>query len=91
MPLLVLSPDRVRRELTRSREAEAAMRHYQARFAHLLRICLWEWIAGYAVGMLAFHVGSVQTGQALLLLALVIILVAPMWTLIIWHWLGGQE
>src|SRR4029077_14646404 len=65
MPLLVLSRDRMRRELARASEAEVAMRHYHARLAHLLRICLWEWIAGYAVGMLAFHVGRVPAGQAL--------------------------
>ena len=91
LPLLVLPPARVARELLHSREAEAAMREYQARLDHMLRICLFEWIIGYALAMLAFRVTEVQTGQFLLLFAFVVILVAPMWTLIIWHWLGGQE
>lgn len=91
VPLLVLTSVRADRELARSRAAEAAMRDHDARFARMLRICCWEWLVGYVVGMLAFRVSTAQAGQGLLLLAFVVILVAPLWTLIIWRWLEDQQ
>ena len=89
-PLIALAPDRVERERKNAMLAEGQMRQYRQRLGRVLWLCVGEWVVGYLLGMLMFRVTSESTGQILLAAATLVVLMGPVWTLILWHWLEEQ-
>jgi len=90
IPLIALAPERVEREIKNAHLAAEQMLQYRRRLARVLWLCVAEWVAGYFLGMLVFHVTDESLGHILLLAAFLVILMGPAWTLILWHWLDEQ-
>ena len=90
IPMLVLAPDRLERERRNALLAEGQARQYRRRLARVLWLCVAEWAVGYLLGMLMFRVTNEVLGHILYLAASLVILMGPVWTLILWHWLEEQ-
>ena len=90
-PLLILSEARIQRELQRARLAAEQVRVYRLQVLRVLALCAFEILLGYGLGALAFHVQGPEIGYALFLSATLLTIGGPVWTLIIWYWLGEQR
>ena len=91
IPLIALAPERIEREQKNALLAEGQVRQYRRRLARLMWLCAAEWVVGYGLGMLMFRVTNEALGHILFLGASLVVLMGPVWTLILWHWLEEQR
>lgn len=90
-PLLIYSSDRVARDIARARRAAAQEVHFQRRILRIAGICAAEFMLGYLILMLAFHVSGTELGQGLFALGAFVILAIPLFTVIVWAWSTQQR
>jgi len=89
-PLLHLSDERIDYELRRARAAGQDYRRDVVRDRWLLTASIVEFLAGWALIALAFHVQGEDAGQALFFGGLLVGYLGPVWTWLLSRWRGGE-
>jgi hypothetical protein len=89
-PLLCLSEERVQGEVRRARAADQDYRRHITRHRWLLTASILEFLAGWALIGLAFHVQGEDAGQAFFFGGLLVGYLGPVWTWLLPHWRGGD-
>ena len=89
-PLLVLSEERLQREVQRALAMAAATHHELVRNRWLIAASLLEFAGGLTLMGLGFHVTDEDFGQALFLGGLIVGYLGPVWTWILANWRGGE-
>ena len=89
-PLVSLSDERVQYELRRVRGTGQAHRYDVIRNRWLLIASILEFIAGWGLITLSFHVQGEDAGQALFYGGLLVGYLGPVWTWLLPRWRGGE-
>ena len=89
-PLLRLSEERVQYELRRVRTAAHDHRRYVVHNRWLLTASILEFLVGWSLIGLAFHVTGEDAGHAFFFGGLLVGYLGPVWTWLLPRWRGGE-
>jgi hypothetical protein len=89
-PLVALSEERIRYEIRRAQAAANDHRHDVLQRRWLWIVSMLEFIAGWGLIALAFHVQGDDAGQALFFGGLLVAYLGPVWTWLLARWRGGE-
>ena len=89
-PLVSISEDRLQYELRRARAADQDNRHDRVRDRWLLAASILEFLGGWGLIGLGFHVQGQDAGQALFFGGLLVAYMGPVWTWLLSRWRGGE-
>ena len=89
-PLVHLSAERVQYELRRASAARQDHHRYVVQNRWLLTTSILEFLAGWGLIALAFHVEGDDAGRAFFFSGLLLGYLGPVWTWLLAHWRGGE-
>jgi hypothetical protein len=89
-PLLYLSEERVQNEVRRAHIAVQDYRRHIVRNRWLLAASILEFLAGWGLITLAFHVQGEDAGHAFFFGGLLVGYLGPVWTWLLPRWRGGE-
>ena len=89
-PLLHVSEERVQYELRRATAARRDHHRYLVHNRWLLTASILEFLAGWGLITLAFHVEGDDAGRAFFFGGLLLGYLGPVWTWLLPRWRGGE-
>jgi len=89
-PLVALSEERIRYEIRRAQAAANDHRYDVLQRRWLLTVSMLEFIAGWGLIALAFHVQDDDAAQAFFFGGLLVGYLGPVWTWLLPRWRGGE-